>query len=202
VNRLRVYVPPADLFDSDGYPAAWQVIKHQVREAAGHRCVRCGHPYRTGKSPPEWSPCDTSCNHDGPFRAWSEYGDPIPLEHEAAGALELLRCGDASRVEAQWRILTVHHFTGDKADCRWWNLGSLCQRCHLTIQGKVVMDRRWVYEHSGWFRPYAAGWYAWHLLGENITRETAVARMDELLALEYRQLDLGVGTLGEPGYPA
>jgi hypothetical protein len=35
-----------------------------------------------------------------------------------------------------------------------------------------------------WFKPYAAGWYAWSYLGEDLTREETMARMDELLALE------------------
>jgi hypothetical protein len=40
------------------------------------------------------------------------------------------------------------------------------------------------YEHSEWFQPYAAGFYAWSYLGEDITREQAIERMDALLALE------------------
>lgn len=33
----------------DGYPRAWhESIKHAIREEAGHRCVRCGHPYPLG----------------------------------------------------------------------------------------------------------------------------------------------------------
>src|SRR5678816_1105750 len=62
---------------TDGYPLAWhKTIKHDVREQAGHRCVRCKHPYRTGQHPMElingkyesWSPCDEQCSHDGPLR--------------------------------------------------------------------------------------------------------------------------------------
>jgi 5-methylcytosine-specific restriction endonuclease McrA len=172
--ELRVYAPPADQFDNNGYPVAWQRIKHAVREEAGHRCVRCGHPFRVGGQygSSHWSPCDDLCRHDGPTREVREPGDTV-------------------RVEAEWRILTVHHLTGDKADCRWWNLAALCQRCHLTIQGKVVMNRRWLHVHSAWFQPYAAGWYAWHFLREEITRVEAIERLPELLALECRQLDFG-----------
>lgn len=191
MTALRVYAP--EECGLDGYPLAWHSIdggpgvKHLVRAAAGDRCVRCRHPYQVGRSSPEWSPCDEHCTHGGPFRAWSEYGDPIPLEHEHATALELLRCGEASRVEAAWRVLTVHHLrlgTDAKRDLRWWNLAALCQRCHLAIQGKVQMQRVWPWAHSEWFKPYAAGWYAWSYLGEDLTREETEARLDELLALE------------------
>jgi len=58
--------------------------------------------------------------------------------------------------------LTVHHLDLDKSNCRWWNLAALCQRCHLHIQGKVVMERIWMFEHSAWFKVYVAGYYAFH----------------------------------------
>lgn len=56
--------------------------------------------------------------------------------------------------------LTVHHLDGNKSNCAWWNLAALCQRCHLTIQGKVIMNRVWIFEHSTWFLPYVGGYYA------------------------------------------
>ena len=90
----------------------------------------------------------------------------------------------AFEVEARWRILTVHHLNGAKHDLRWWNLASLCQRCHLYVQRKVVMERVYIWEHTEWFKPHAAGWYAAAYLGENLTREQTMARLDELLALE------------------
>lgn len=173
-------VPPGDRFG----------IKDVVRHEAGHRCVRCGHPYRCGESKADWSPCDERCSHRGlvrlSYRAddGSEVG---PMEHVLATEAGVV-VGYGKRVEAAYRVLTVHHLDGDKRNCRWWNLAALCQRCHLTIQGKVVMDRRWLHEHSPWFRPYAAGgYYAHRYLGEELTREQAVERMDELLALELRQ---------------
>jgi hypothetical protein len=168
-DLLRAYAP--DECGPDGYPLAWhESIKHMVRADADHRCVRCGHPYRTGQNGSgEWSPCDERCTHKdkpGDWR-WGPYGTDEP--------------------ESRWRILTVHHLDGDKRNCRWWNLCALCQRCHLTVQGKVVMDRRWHHEHSPWFRPYVAGYYAHAYLGQDVTREEAEVRVDELLALEIRQ---------------
>lgn len=170
-EQFRLYEPHE--LGPDGYPPAWhETIKHAVREQAGHRCVRCGHPYRRGEhGSGEWSPCDDRCTHDGPIR-WLCY-----MDH---GGEHLTSC----QRQAAWRILTVHHLDGDKANCRWWNLAALCQRCHLQIQGRVQMARVWPWEHSEWFRPYVAGYYAWVYLGENLDRDGVEARMGELLALE------------------
>jgi hypothetical protein len=147
-SPFRIYEP--EECGADGYPFEWhKTVKHLVREQAGHRCVRCRHPYAKGAG--GQSPCDDQCTHGGP---------------------------------SEWRILTVHHLNGVKADLRWWNLAALCQRCHLTIQGRVQMERIWPWPHSEWFKPYAAGWYAHAYLGEDLTRTEAEQRLDELLALE------------------
>lgn len=167
----------------DGYPPEWhQTVKHLVREQSGHRCERCGHPYRVGEmGDGEWTPCDERCHHGGPMRAWTTEGwvdfDPTP---EACGSAVYA----IGKAEARYRILTVHHLNGVKADCRWWNLAALCQRCHLRVQRVVVMERVYPWEHTEWFKPHAAGWYAWAFLGEELTRAQTLARLDELLALE------------------
>jgi len=189
MSALRLYTPKE--CGPKGYPFAWAkgepAVKDLVRELAGHRCVRCGHPYRceeNGKA--EWSPCDLRCLHRGPYR----FRDPAGgFEERGAGedvntAGNVLRLRPHSLVEAQWRILTVHHLIGVKADLRWWNLAALCQRCHLEIQGRVRMEQVYPHEHSEWFKPYAAGYYAATYLGEDLTREQTEARLDELLALE------------------
>jgi hypothetical protein len=174
---FRLYEP--EELGRDGYPPEWHArIKHEVRAEAGHRCVRCGHPYQGGA---EWSPCDEQCRHGGPIRARPLQGRWIVYEDDDAGPL--LAMGSVEK-QARWRILTVHHLDGVKANCRWWNLVALCQRCHLQIQGKVQMARVWPWEHSGWFRPYVAGYYAFAYLGEDLDRAAAEERMDELLALE------------------
>lgn len=188
---FREYEP--DELGRDGYPLAWHAtIKHAVREAAGHRCVRCQHPYRVGSvgGKGQWSPCDGRCEHGGPYRyEWNGIWEHAEEGRSAGTVADFIA---PRTVEAQWRILTVHHLDGDKAHCRWWNLTALCQRCHLVIQGKVRMERRWLREHSEWFRPYVAGYYARTFLGEDLTRGQVDARLDELLALEERQLALGV----------
>jgi len=173
---------------ADGYCAEWhKTIKHLVREQAGNRCVRCKHPYKNGEhGRGEWTPCDEQCEHKGPYR-WrfsaDEEWDYGHNEEDWPWSLGAGEAVDIALVEAQWRILTVHHLDGDKLNCRWWNLAALCQRCHLTIQGRVKMYRPYFLEHSEWFKPYVAGFYAAAFLGENLTREQTMARLDELLSL-------------------
>lgn len=57
--------------------------------------------------------------------------------------------------------LTVHHLDGDKANSEDWNLAALCQRCHLSIQGRVKMDQLFflgIIEVSDWFKPHYEGY--------------------------------------------
>jgi hypothetical protein len=187
VNAFRLYAP--DELRKDGYPAEWNdTIKHAVRAAAGHRCVRGKHPYRNGEhGNGEWSECDVQCLHGPPLR--SRVDDPdMPGVYPDLDRLDepvgLLVALVHAPIEARWRILTVHHLDGNKANCRWWNLVALCQRCHLTIQGRVRMERFWPWEHTDWFKPYVAGFYAFSYLGEDLTREQVAERLEELLALE------------------
>ena len=112
------------------YPQTWDLIAHDVKEAAGWHCVRCGHAH-----------------------------DP----------------------EAGYS-LTVHHLDMNPANCAWWNIPALCQRCHLHIQSKVVMERPWMFGHSDWFKPYVAGYYA-HIRGLCEDREYVEAHLDELLVI-------------------
>lgn len=180
MNPFRIYEPSE--CGADGYPFVWHkgepAVKDLVRELAGHRCVRCQHPFVVGETPGEWSPCDAGCGH--------RHRGPLRVEGigEVEDSTPLMWLSDGLKVEAQWRVLTVHHLTGVKADLRWWNLAALCQRCHLEIQGRVRMEQVYPHEHSEWFKPYAAGYYAATYLGEDLTREQTLARLDDLLALE------------------
>ncbi len=92
-----------------------------------------------------------------------------------------VRCGHAHD-PASGHSLTVHHLDLSPANCAWWNLAPLCQRCHLTIQAKVVMERIWYLPHSDWFKPYAAGYYA-ALHGLPTDRNYVEIHADELIAL-------------------
>lgn len=58
-------------------------------------------------------------------------------------------------------VLTVHHLDGKKANCADWNLAALCQRCHLTIQGRIKMEQNFFEELlpvSEWFKPHLEGY--------------------------------------------
>ncbi len=140
---MRLY-SPLECSGPDGYPPQWhESIKHNVREAAEHRCVRCQHPYVKGAG--EWSPCDERCQHGTDNVRW--------LNRLGVWTTVPLGVDEDAQRQARWRILTVHHLDGNKANCRWWNLAALCQRCHLTIQGRVDMRRIYPWPHSEWFRP-------------------------------------------------
>jgi hypothetical protein len=193
-DGLRVYTP--DELGDDGYPLAWHgigdgdkfALKHLVRQETGHRCIRCRHPFHVGETPGEWSPCDEMCTHGDPARDLRHPFDGLGSGATTGALIREARAQGVERViEAQWRVLTVHHLDGDKANCRWWNLAALCQRCHLTIQGKVRMDRPWPWPHTEWMRPYVAGFYALKYLSEDLDRDATMARMDELLAFAARE---------------
>ncbi len=92
-----------------------------------------------------------------------------------------IRCGHINEVESG-HVLTVHHLDADKSNCRWWNLPALCQRCHLSIQGRVIMSRVWMFEHSAWFKPYVAGYYAFNN-GLPDNREFVEAHIDALIEI-------------------
>jgi len=152
---------------SNDYTHDWKQVQAAAVERAGHRCIRCCHPYRKGEhGNGEWSPCDAQCAH-----AMGEKGEVYWVD---------------GKWQAKWRILTTHHFDGDKANNVWWNLMVLCQRCHLTIQGKVRPEIPYFFEHSEWIKPYVAGFYAKQYLGENFTRDQVMANLDDLLSLELK----------------
>lgn len=132
-----------------------------------------------------WTPCDEQCTHDGPLRIILNGKVLTVVDQLSAGFIpeDSRRAYGADVIQAVARVLTVHHLNGNKLDCRWWNLAALCQKCHLSIQGRVVMGRPYFLEHSIWFQPYAAGYYAWSRLGLDLPREEIEARLDELLAL-------------------
>lgn len=171
------------------YAANGKELRAASRALAGNRCIRCGHPYPPMKRADrgEWSDCDEECTHKGPFRWRYHESDEWDLSHIEVDSPFSPEAGEACQhatVQARWRILTVHHLDGDKANDQWFNLLALCQRCHLSFQTKVNPEVPYFFEHSDWFKPYAAGFYAKKYLGLNLTREQVVERMGELLALE------------------
>lgn len=91
--------------------------------------------------------------------------------------------------DGRLRTLTVHHLDNNKRNLRWWNLAALCQVCHLSIQGRVAMDALYLHPHSDWFLPYVAGYYAFRVLGEQLSRGEVEARMCELLCAGQPHLE-------------
>lgn len=69
-----------------------------------------------------------------------------------------VRCGHAHDIPAGF-MLTVHHLDMNPSNCAWWNVPALCQKCHLVVQSKVIMQRDWMFDHTRWFQPYAAAYY-------------------------------------------
>lgn len=165
----------------EDYPPEWPDLAKQYKDESAWRCVRCGHPHETTwKNPPadpsKASQCDDGCNHH--YHRLNE------------GLLRLQFQGGLYKVTPQQigfvpqRVLTVHHLDGDKENCRWWNCPPLCQKCHLEVQAKVTMAQQYLGEHSEWFKPYLAGYLAFHVLGEDFTRAKIEELLPDLLALE------------------
>lgn len=78
--------------------------------------------------------------------------------------------------------LTVHHLDLNPSNNVWWNLLPLCQRCHLSIQSRVILERPWLFEHSEWFKPYVAGYYA-HVAGLCEDYEWVMANLNDILRI-------------------
>lgn len=85
--------------------------------------------------------------------------------------------------------LTVHHLDIDPSNCEWWNLAALCQRCHLHIQAKVIMERTWYLPHSQWFRPFVAGYYA-AAFGLPHDQDSVMKNLDALIELGQGKITL------------
>ena len=108
---------------------------------------------------------------------WKEIAQEVKDEAQ----WKCVRCGHPHDVKNGY-VLTVHHLDLDPSNCRWWNLPALCQRCHLKIQAKVVMERIWMLPHSTWFKPYVAGYYAFQF-GLPDHQEFVMGRIDKLIQL-------------------
>jgi len=85
---------------------------------------------------------------------WKEIATAIK---EAAG-WKCERCGHEHDPQNGY-ALTVHHLDNNKSNCALWNLASLCQRCHLKVQGRVFLPQCYMFEFSQWFVPHVVGYY-------------------------------------------
>jgi len=103
------------------------------------------------------------------MKGTGEYTDDWPdiaRQRKEEAGWKCVRCGHLHDPEHGY-TLTVHHLDGDKSNNAWWNTPALCQRCHLAIQGKVFMPQFYMFEHSGWIKPYVEGYYASLKQGDN-----------------------------------
>lgn len=110
---------------------------------------------------------------------YPENWDEIALAVKEEAGWKCVRCGEPHDPQAGY-TLTVHHLDIDPSNCEWWNIPALCQRCHLHIQSKVIMEQPYMFEHSEWFRPYVAGYYAAQN-GHPHNREWVMDNIDMLL---------------------
>lgn len=183
------------------YPPEWPAVSLRVKVEARFRCARCRHPgarWVPGVVDPERYMRNLTRLFQRPPR--------LRIDRVEGGAYVRAgwlpcdrRCVEHSRYDHRLRTLTVHHMDNDKANLRWWNLAPLCQVCHLQIQAKVAMPATYLHPHSEWFLPYVAGYYAFTVLGEDLTRAEVEARLPELLSAGQPHLsDHYVTTLPRP----
>ena len=158
-------------FISGTYPPDWPQISFAAKERAGFRCERCGHP---AEGP--WKMGD---------RALGELRQRAGYEIQQAEGLGRRACDErcSHPDNGKQRMLTVDHILGDKNQNQWWALAALCQVCHLQFQGRVRVEQGWTFEVSEWLKPHLAGFFAWRLLGQDVSQKDTESRMNELLAL-------------------
>ncbi len=120
----------------------------------------------------------SKCGKDSEYPDnWNEIAQKIKDD----SSWKCVRCGHIHEIETGY-VLTVHHLDMNPSNCEWWNCPALCQRCHLVIQAKVVMEQYWMFKHTEWFKPYVAGYYA-NLNGLPTDRKSVIDNLDHLLAL-------------------
>ena len=130
----------------------------------------------TGEYPPNW-------------------GEIAKAVKDAAGWC-CVRCNQPHNIPAGY-MLTVHHLDLNKSNCAWWNIPALCQKCHLQIQHKVVLEQPYMFPHSEWFKPYVAAYYGvvegllpmtydYHDSTIMVRREFVMDHLEYLLSLGQR----------------
>lgn len=165
------------------YPEDWEAIANAVKDSVGWRCARCNHPGA------RWIPDTENAEQVAAvlLEKLGQFQRSYRIRYVEDGAYLIavwVPCDGCLHVPDQkQRVLTVHHLDGNKGNSAWWNLCPLCQVCHLQIQSVVVMDQSYLWKHSPWFRPYAAGYYASQYLKQDLSRPEVETRLEELLAL-------------------
>jgi hypothetical protein len=163
---------------SGEYPQDFAAISLAVREAAGWRCIRCWHPFAPDTGSPLF--CDSACDTHRGIHRRALHDDDRQSQHIGPRVTRI------TAENRQWLgslNYGVHHFDGDKANNRWWNLMAMCNSCHLKVQSSVIPERAWLFEHSEWARVYVGGFYAWWFARREPTREEVQADASLFLAI-------------------
>ena len=107
------------------------------------------------------NPCRNPSVHGGSINnEYPENWNEIAARIKTNSGWKCERCQHPHHYKSA-HVLTVHHLDGDKSNCADWNLAALCQRCHLTIQGRIKMDQMFMPEILGiseWFKPHLEGY--------------------------------------------
>lgn len=159
------------------YTEYWPTLSEWVKRAAGNACIRCHHPAGDRQWPDPLDAARRRMEYDRGKRYL--VGPPVKM------ITRLAPCTPACthpHEDVKMRALTVHHLNGDKSCEYWWNLLALCQVCHLVVQAKLIPERPYLWEHTEWFKPYAAGYYAAQA-GIFLSRATIVDSLNHWLQL-------------------
>lgn len=117
------------------YAADGKEDRAKVREEAGHRCIRCGHPYQTGlkrEDKGRWSACDEQCTHEGPVNIFKEDGSNHPIKIKTTAGDLVAEWEPKGRIiKAEWRIVTLT----DKGI-------ALCQKCQAIAEAGINDEHR------------------------------------------------------------
>ena len=94
------------------------------------------------------------------LKGYPDNWEQIVAELRERHGMKCERCKHVHDPEAGY-CLTVHHLNNNPRDNADYNLCLLCQRCHLSIQGRVKMDQMFMPEIipvSDWFKPHLDGY--------------------------------------------
>lgn len=110
------------------YPANWDEIADQVKEAAGWVCQKCGKPCRR----PGESTYDLALRLP-PF--WTAHLFGLTLDASEEDFY------DSQPMFGRF-TLTVAHLNHLPGDCRFENLKALCSVCHLRYDNRARAEKR------------------------------------------------------------
>lgn len=92
------------------------------------------------------------CDKKGYPFVWNKISEHVRRDAN----YECSMCGKAYLLPEFKSVLTVHHFNGEKADCRRRNLESMCWTCHLQDHSPPNgLKERYCRQCKAWFKSWA-----------------------------------------------